>query len=97
MLAWQSCCRTQHEVVREHLKIQKIFCFKLCEKVSEKGRRALWEGFGGLVRASALSCLLARYAKRLSEKVYKECFAPTVDGAPSTAPSTLGAMERHQL
>jgi hypothetical protein len=55
---------------------------------NDKGK--LEEVFGSARRASE-SCwrplrLLNRNGTRL-EKVHKECFAQTVDGAPSTAPS----------
>ena len=55
----------------------------------EKGRRDLWKGSEELLPAPCLLSALAGSTEQSLGKVYKECFAHTVDGAPSTAPGSV--------
>ena len=57
----------------------------MMKKSSEKCSEAL----AGLRRAAGVLCAFETERERLFEEVHKECFARTVDGAPSTAPSEI--------
>ena len=52
------------------------------------------EALAELRRAASVLCAFETEIERFCEKVHEECFAQTVDGAPSTAPSKISAEQR---